>query len=63
MAPYIAHCAGGHFRGIFYTAHSIGIALFSFGKKTTLKDIGKVFIPPKIEALVGLVWAVQRGYI
>ena len=45
------------------TAHSIGIALFSFGKKTPLKDIGKVFIPPKIKALVGLVWAVQRGYI
>lgn len=63
VAPYIGHCAGGYFRGLFYTAHSIGIALFSFGKKTPLKDIGKVFIPPKIKALVGLVWAVQRGYI
>lgn len=63
VAPYIGPCAGGHFRGLFYTAHSIGIALFPFGKKTPLKDIGKVFIPPKIKALVGLVWAIQRGYI
>lgn len=63
VAPYIGPCAGGHFRGLFYTAHSIGIALFSFGKKTPLKDIGKVFIPPRIGAVVGLVWAVQRGYI
>ena len=63
VAPYIGPCVGGHFRGLFYTAHSIGIALFSFGKKAPLKDIGKVFIPHKIKALVGLVWAVQRGYI
>ncbi len=63
VAPYIGPCVGGHFRGLFYTAHSIGIALFSFGKKAPLKDTGKVFIPHKIKALVGLVWAVQRGYI
>ena len=63
VAPYIGPCVGGNFRGLFYTAHSIGIALFSFGKKTPLKDIGKVFIPPRIRAVVGLVWAVQRGYI
>lgn len=63
VAPFLGPCAEAHIRGLFYTAHSIGIALFSFGKKTPLKDIGKVFIPPKIEAIVGLVWAIQRGYI
>ena len=53
VAPYIGPCVGGHFRGLFYTAHSIGIALFSFGKNTPFNSIGKVFIPPKIEAIVG----------
>lgn len=47
VAPYIGPCVGGHFRGLFYTAHSIGIALFSFGKKAPLKDIGKVLYPIK----------------
>lgn len=61
--PVLGAVCVGHFRGLFYTAYSIGTALFSFGKKATFYSIGKVFIPPKIEALVGLVLAVQRGYI
>ena len=61
--PVLGAVCVDHFRGLFYTAYSIGTALFSFGKKATFYSIGKVFIPPKIEALVGLVWAVQRGYI
>lgn len=41
-----------------YTAHSIGKALFSFGKKAHFSGIGRVIIPPKIKAIVGLAWAV-----
>ena len=34
---------------------------FFHGKNTTLNGIGKVFIPPKIEAIVGACVAVQRA--
>jgi len=53
VAPFLGPLSHGLYRGYLCTAYSIGIALFSFGKNAPLQGIGKVFIPPKIEALVG----------
>ncbi len=58
VAPFLGPLSYGLYRGYLCTAHSIGKALFSFGKNTPLQGIGRVIIPPKIEALVGPVWAI-----